>query len=139
MKVMVLVKATKESESGGFGQAEEFVAMGLFNEKLAEAGVVLAADGLQPTSKGKRVAFDADGNTTVIDGPFAETKELVAGFWIWEVASMDEAVEWIKRSPFRDNEIELRRIVDAEDFDDSFQAEVAAAEKRMRAELAVKQ
>lgn len=83
MKVMVLVKATERSESGEFGPAEEFVAMDLFNEKLVEAGVVLAADGLQPTSKGKRVAFDADGSTTVIDGPFAETKELVAGFSIW--------------------------------------------------------
>ncbi len=139
MKVMVLVKATERSESGEFGPAEEFVAMGLFNEKLVEAGVMLAADGLQPSSKGKRVAFDADGNTTVIDGPFAETKELVAGFWIWEVASMDEAVEWIKRSPFRDNEIELRKVFEAGDFGDSFPAEVAAAEKRMRAELAAKQ
>jgi hypothetical protein len=138
MKVMVLVKATKQSESGEFGPTDEFVAMGLFNEKLVEAGVMLAADGLQPTSKGKRVAFDADGNTTVIDGPFAETKELVAGFWIWEVASLDEAVEWIKRSPFRDNEIELRKVFDAEDFGDSFPAEVAAAEERMRAELAAK-
>lgn len=139
MKVMVLVKATERSEFGEFGPAEEFVAMDLCNEKLVEAGVVLAGDGLQPTSKGKRVAFDADGNTTVIDGPFAETKELVAGFSIWEVASMDEAVEWIKRSPLRDNEIELRKVLDAEDFDDSFPAEIAAAEKRMRAELAAKQ
>jgi hypothetical protein len=139
MKVMVLVKATEQSESGKFGAAEEFVAMGLFNEELEEAGVVLAADGLQPSSRGKRVAFDADGNATIIDGPFAETKELVAGFWIWEVASMDEAVEWIKRSPFRDNEIELRKVVDAEDFDDSFLADVAAAEKRMRSGLAASQ
>jgi hypothetical protein len=138
MKVMVLVKATEQSESGEFGSGEEFAAMGLFNEKLVEAGVMLAADGLQPTSKGKRVAFDADGATTVIDGPFAETKELVAGFWIWEVASMDEAIEWIKRSPFRDNEIELRKVFDAEDFGDSLPAEVAAAEERMRAELAAK-
>jgi hypothetical protein len=113
--------------------------MDLFNEKLVEAGVVLAGDGLQPTSKGKRVAFDADGNTPVIDGPFAETKELVAGFAIWEVASIDEAVEWIKRSPVRDGEVELRKVLDAEDFDDSFPAEIAAAEKRMRAELAAKQ
>lgn len=138
MKVMVLVKATKQSEAGEFGPAEEFVAMGAFNEKLIEAGVLLAADGLQPTSKGKRVAFDTDGNTTVIDGPFAETKELVAGFWVWEVASMEEAVEWIKRSPFRDNEIELRKVYEAEDFGDSFPAEVAAAEQRMRVELAAK-
>jgi hypothetical protein len=138
MKVMVLGKATERSESGELGTAEEFVAMNLFTEQLVEAGVVLAGDGLQPSSKGKRVAFDAAGNTTVIDGPFAETKELVAGFSIWEVASMDEAVEWIKRSPLRDNEIELRKVLDAEDFDDSFPAEIAAAEKRTRAELAAK-
>jgi hypothetical protein len=138
MKVMVLGKATERSESGELGTAEEFVAMDLFNEKLVEAGVVVAGDGLQPSSKGKRVAFDADGNATVIDGPFAETKELVAGYSIWEVASMDEAVEWVKRSPFRDSEVELRKILDAEDFDASFPAEIAAAEKRMRSEHADK-
>ena len=136
MKVMVLGKATERSEAGEFGTAEEFAAMDRYNEQLAEAGIVLVAgDGLQPTSKGKRVAFDADGNTTVIDGPFAETKELVAGFSIWEVASMDEAVEWLKRSPLRDTEVELRKILDAEDFDESFAAEIAAAEQRRRAEL----
>ncbi|MFI7617614.1 YciI family protein [Nonomuraea terrae] len=134
MKVMVLVKATERSESGEFGTAEEFVAMDLYNKELVEAGVVVAGDGLQPTSKGKRVAFDADGNTTVIDGPFAETKELVAGYSIWEVASMEEAIEWIKRSPVRGGEIELRKVLDAEDFDDSFPAEIAAAEQRMRPE-----
>jgi hypothetical protein len=139
VKVLVLGKATERSESGEFGPAEEFVAMDLFNKKLIEAGVMLAADGLQPSSKGKRVAFDADGTTRVIDCPFAETKELIAGFMIWEVASMDEAVEWVKRSPLRDGEVELRKILDVEDFDDSFPAEIAAAEKRMRAELAAKQ
>jgi hypothetical protein len=139
VKVMVLGKATERSERGELGSAEEFVAMDLFNEKLVEAGVMLAADGLQPSSKGKRVAFDADGNTTVIDGPFAESKELIAGFMIWEVASMDEAVEWVKRSPLRDGEIELRKVLDAEDFDDSLPAEIAVAEKRMRAELAAEQ
>ena len=139
MKVMVLGKATERSEAGEFGTAEEFVAMDQYNEKLAEAGIVLVAgDGLQPTSKGKRVAFDADGNTTVIDGPFAETKELVAGFSIWEVASMDEAVEWLKRSPLRDTEVELRKVLDAEDFDESFAAEIAAAEERRRAEPTAK-
>jgi hypothetical protein len=108
-----------------------------FNEKLVEACVVLAGEGLQPTSKGKRVAFDADGNgngnTTVIHGPFAETKELVAGFSIWEVASMEEAVECVKRSPLRDSEVELRKVLDAEDFDDSFPAEIAAAASTFRA------
>ena len=92
--------------------------MDKFNQQLIEAGVVLAADGLQPTSKGKRVAFDADGSFRVIDGPFAETKELVAGYSIWEVASMDEAVEWLKRAPFRDSEVELRKILDMDDFGD---------------------
>jgi hypothetical protein len=128
MKVMVLGKATERSESGEFGSADEFAAMNQFTQKLIEAGVLLAGDGLQPTSKGKRVAFDVDGNTTVIDGPFAETKELVAGFSIWQVASMEEAVEWVKRSPLRDAEVELRKVLDAEDFDESFAAEIAAAE-----------
>jgi hypothetical protein len=138
MKVMVLGKATAQSEAGELGSPEEFVAMNRFNEQLVEAGIVLAGDGLQPTSKGKRVAFDADGSTRVIDGPFAETKELVAGFMIWEVASMDEAVEWVRRSPLRDGEVELRKILDADDFDDSFPAELAAAEERMDAEPAAK-
>jgi hypothetical protein len=137
VKVMVLGKATEQSERGELGSAEEFVAMNSFNEKLVEAGVLLAGDGLQPSSKGKRVAFDADGGTAVIDGPFAETKELVAGFMIWEVASMDEAVEWVKRSPLRGGVVELRKVLDAEDFDDSFPAEIAAAEER--AGLAAKQ
>ena len=134
MKVMVLVKATQRSESGEFAPAEEFAVMDQFNEELVEAGVVLCGDGLQATSRGKRVAFDADGNTTVIDGPFAETKELVAGFSIWQVASMDEAVAWVKRSPLRDSEVELRKVLDAQDFDESFAAQIAAAEDRRRAE-----
>ena len=138
MKVMVLGKATERSEAGEFGTAEEFAAMDQFNEQLVEAGVVLAADGLQPTSKGKRVAFDADGRSRVIDGPFAETKELVAGYSIWEVASMDEAVEWLKRAPFRDSVVELRKILDLDDFGD-FAAEITAAEERSRAETAAAQ
>jgi len=139
MKVLVLVKASPESEAGQYGPPEEFAAMGLFNEKLVEAGVMLAAEGLGPSSMGKRVAFDTDGATRVIDGPFAETKELVAGFWIWQVASMDEAVEWIKRSPFRGTEVELRKIFEEADFGDDLPAQVAAAEARMREELANKQ
>jgi hypothetical protein len=138
MKVLVLGKATERSESGEFGTAEDFAAMDQFNQQLVEAGLVLAADGLQPSSKGKRVAFDADGKYRVIDGPFAETKELVAGYSIWEVASMDEAVEWIKRAPFRDSEVELRKILDADDFGDAFAAEITAAEERSRAENAAK-
>jgi len=132
MKVLVLGKATERSESGELGTPDEFAAMDKFNQQLVEAGVVLAADGLQPTSKGKRVAFDADGTFRVIDGPFAETKELVAGYSIWEVASMDEAVEWLKRAPFRDSEVELRKILDLDDFGD-FASEITAAEERSRA------
>jgi hypothetical protein len=139
MKVMVLGKATAQSEAGEFGTPEDFVAMDQYNEKLAEAGIVLAGGGLQPTSKGKRVAIDADGNATVIDGPFAETKELIAGYAIWEVASMDEAVEWVKRSPVRGSVVELRKILDVDDFADSFPAELAAAEERVREESATKQ
>ena len=138
MKVLVLGKATERSESGELGTPDEFAAMDKFNQQLVEAGVVLAADGLQPTSKAKRVAFDADGNVTVIDGPFAETKELVAGYSIWEVASLDEAVAWLKRAPFRDSEVELRKILDLDDFGD-FAAEITAAEERSRAETAAAQ
>ena len=138
MKVLVLGKATERSESGELGTPDEFAAMDKFNQQLVEAGIVLAADGLQPTSKGKRVAFDADGNFRVIDGPFAETKELVAGYSIWEVASMDEAVEWLKRAPFRDSVVELRKILDLDDFGD-FAAEITAAEERSRAETAAAQ
>ena len=134
MKVMVLGKATERSEAGEFGTAEEFAAMDQFNEQLVEAGVVLAADGLQPSSKAKRVDVSADGNTRVIDGPFAETKELVAGYSIWEVSSMDEAVEWARRSPV-EGVVELRKILDADDFGD-FGAEITAAEERSRAEHA---
>ena len=139
MKVLVLGKATERSESGELGTPDEFAAMDKFNQQLVEAGVVLAADGLQPTSKGNRVAFDADGTIRVIDGPFAETKELVAGYSIWEVASMDEAVEWVRRSPFRDNEVEIRKILDADDFTDSFAAEIAAAEEQLRAQTSTGQ
>jgi hypothetical protein len=131
MKVMILGKATPQSEAGEFGSPEDFVAMDQYNEKLAQAGIVLVAgDGLQPSSKGKRVAFDADGNATVIDGPFAETKELIAGYGIWEVASIEEAVEWAKRSPLRNSVVELRKILDASDFDPSLGDQIAAAAER---------
>ena len=140
MKVMVLGKATAQSEAGEFGAPEDFVAMDQYNEKLAEAGIVLVAgDGLQPSSKGKRVAIDADGSATVIDGPIAETTELLAGYAIWEVSSLDEAVEWAKRSPLRGSVVELRKILDGDDFTDSFAAEIAAAEERAREEPATEQ
>ncbi|GAB3065872.1 YciI family protein [Intrasporangium mesophilum] len=133
MRVMIMGKATAQSEAGELGNPEDFVAMDQFNQELTEAGIVLVAgDGLQPSSKGKRVAFDADGGATVIDGPFAETKELIAGYSIWEVSSIEEAVEWVKRSPLRGSEVEIRKILDADDFSDSLAAEIAAAEERAR-------
>jgi hypothetical protein len=116
MRVLVLVKASKESETGAMPTKELVADMGKFNDELVKAGVMLAADGLHPSSKGKRVRF-ADGKRTVIDGPFAETKELVAGFWIWQVKSMDEAVEWLKRAPFGGGEeVEIRPIFEEADF-----------------------
>ena len=138
MKVMVLGKATERSESGELGSPEEFAAMDQFNQQLVEAGVVLAADGLQPTSKGKRVAFDADGSARVIDGPFAETKELVAGYMIWEVASMEEALEWVKRYPARSSEVEVRKILDADDFSPELAADIESAETRLREDVSDK-
>jgi len=137
MKVMVLGKATERSESGELGTPEEFAAMDTYMQQLIQAGVLLAGDGLQPSSKAKRVAIDADGNSRVIDGPFAESKELVAGYSIWEVSSMDEAVEWAKRSPV-EGVVELRKILDMDDFDPTLAAEITAAEERARAEVAAK-
>jgi hypothetical protein len=139
MRVMVLVKEDNRSEAGELPPDEMFAEMGKFNEKLVEAGVMLAGDGLAPSSKGKRVAFSVDGNSTIIDGPFAEAKELVAGFWIWQVTSMEEAVEWIKRSPFRGTEIELRQIMELEDFGDAVPAEVRESERTMREKLSSRQ
>ena len=136
MRVMVLVKESPEAEAGQLPPDDVFIEMNKFNESLVDAGVMLAADGLAPSSKGKRVAFELDGNATVIDGPFAEAKELVAGFWIWQVASMDEAVEWIKRSPFRGTEIELRQVMEVADFGDELPAEVREADARLREKLA---
>jgi hypothetical protein len=118
MKVMVIVKASKESEAGILPPPELFAEMGKFNEELAKAGVLLAADGLQPSSKGKRVRFSGS-KRTVIDGPFAETKELIAGFWLWQVRSMDEAVEWLKRCPCVSSEeadVEIRPVFEPQDF-----------------------
>lgn len=131
MKFLVIVKATPESEAGAMPRKQELTDMGKFNEELVKAGVMLAGEGLHPTSKGKRVRFSGS-KRTVIDGPFAETKELVAGFWIWQVRSMDEAVEWIKRSPFQEGEVELRPIFEAEDFGVEFTPELRAQEERLR-------
>jgi hypothetical protein len=135
MRVMVLVKATEESESGGMPSEEMLDEMGKFNEELVKAGVMLAGDGLHPTSKGKRIAFEGK-NRTVLDGPFAETKELLAGFWIWQVKSVDEAVEWLKRSPFQEGVVEIRPVFELEDFGDAVTPEIAEREARLRAEVA---
>ena len=135
MRVMVLVKASEDSERGNYADhADEFVAMGKFNEELVKAGIMLAGEGLTPSSEGKRVAFGNDGGTRVIDGPFAEAKELIGGFWIWQVSSMEEAVEWLKRAPFKDASVELRRIQEAADFEGQLPQEVLDAESRLRAQ-----
>jgi hypothetical protein len=134
MRVMVLVKATKDSEAGTMPSADMFEAMGRFNEELANAGILLAADGLHPSVKGKRVAFDGPSRT-VIDGPFGETRELVAGFWLWKVKDMAEAVEWVKRCPNPmpgPSEIEIRPLFEMEDFGDALTPELSDREKRVR-------
>jgi hypothetical protein len=136
MRVIVMVKATEESEAGVLPNRENLAEMGQFNEQLVRAGVMLAGEGLHPTSKGKRVRFEG-AKKTVIDGPFAETKELIAGFWLWQVKSMDEAVEWLKRAPFDGGaEVEIRQIFEAEDFGDEFTPELRAQEERQRKQAA---
>jgi hypothetical protein len=137
MRVMVIVKASEESEAGGVPDAKELAEMGKFNEQLVEAGVMLMGEGLHPSSKGARVRFD--GKTrTVIDGPFPETKELVAGFWLWQVRSMEEAIEWIKRAPLFDGgvEIELRPVFEMDDFGAAATPEVRDQEARLREKIA---
>ncbi len=134
MRVMVLVKASEESETGKMPSEQQLAEMGRYNEELARAGVMLAADGLHPSSKGKRVRFEAD-RKTVIDGPFAETKELIAGYWIWQVRSMEEAVEWLKRAPFGGGaEVEIRPVFEAEDFGAELTPELREQGDRVRAQ-----
>ena len=136
MRVLVLVKASKESEAGVLPTTELLTEMGKFNEELVKAGVMLAAEGLHPTSRAKRIRFDGK-DRTVVDGPFAETKELVAGFWIWHVKSMEEAVEWLKRAPFDGGaEIELRRVFEAADFGAELTPDLVEQGVRQRAQAA---
>ena len=139
MRFMVMVKATKNSEAGILPKEELLAEMGRFNEELVKAGVMLAGEGLHPSSKGARVKF-SHGKRTVIDGPFAETKELVAGFWLWQCKSMDEAIEWVRRCPDpmpgEESEIEIRRVFEAEDFGAELTPELRAQEERLRAESA---
>ena len=132
MRFMVIVKADKESEAGVLPSRELLEEMGKYNEKLSDAGVMLAGEGLQPSSKGVRVKFSG-GKTTVIDGPFAEAKELVAGFWLCHVRSTEAAIEWIRRSPFKDAEIEIRQVFEAEDFGPALTPELREQEERIRA------
>ncbi len=136
MRVMVLMKASKDTEAGVMPRTELLKEMGQYNEELVKAGVMLAGEGLHPSSKGARVRFSA-GERTVIDGPFAETKELVAGFWLWQVKSLDEAIEWVKRIPQPDDvehEVEIRRVFEADDFGDELTPELREQEERLRAE-----
>jgi hypothetical protein len=135
MRFLVLVKANKDSEAGVLPSQKVLADMGKFNEELVKAGVMLAAEGLQASSKGARVRF-SKGKQTVIDGPFAETKELVAGFWLWQVKSKEEAIEWLKRAPFEDTEVEIRQVFEAEDFGAEFTPELRAQEDRHRAQVA---
>lgn len=141
MRVMVMVKATSDSEAGEMPRTELMAAMGNFNEELLKAGVLLAGEGLHPSARGKRVQFSGS-QRSVTDGPFAETKELVAGFWLWQVQSMEEAVEWVKRCPNPmngDSEIEIRPLFEAADFGDEFTPELQAQEERLRAQLDLSQ
>jgi hypothetical protein len=140
MRVMVLVKASKESEAGEMPSTELLAEMTSFNEELVKAGVMLAGEGLHPTSRAKRVRFGGPGAPTqVIDGPFAETKELLAGYWLWQVRSLDEAVEWARRAPMQDCEIEVRPVFEAADFGEAFTPELQEKEARMREQVEASQ
>ena len=137
MRFMVLVKATPESEAGELPSTELLEAMGKYNEELAKAGIMLAGEGLQPSSKGARVRFKGS-ERSVVDGPFAETKELIAGFWLWEVSSMEEAIEWVKRCPNPmegESEIEIRQVFEADDFGENLTPELRESEQRLREQL----
>jgi hypothetical protein len=135
MRCLVVVKANQDSEAGKMPTKELLTEMGKFNEELVRAGIMLAAEGLHPSSKGKRVRFEGK-KRTVIDGPFAETKELIAGFWLWQVRSMEEAVEWLKRAPFEGGaEVELRPVFEAEDFGAEFTPELREQEERLRKQV----
>jgi hypothetical protein len=137
MKVMVIVKANKDSEAGVMPSEKLMTDMGNFNEQLVKAGIMLAGEGLHPSSKGKRVEFKGT-QKRIVDGPFSETKELIAGFWLWQVKSIDEAVEWVRRMPCeegQDGDVEIRPVFEAEDFGDAMTPELRAQEDRLRAEV----
>ena len=141
MRVIVMVKATKESEAGVLPDERLLTEMGKYNEELVKAGIMLAGEGLHPSSRGKRVRFSGT-NRTVVDGPFAETKELMAGYWLWQVKSMDEAVEWLKKCPNPHNgvsEVELRPVFEAEDFGAEFTPELRERDQRLRGQIEARQ
>jgi hypothetical protein len=135
MRYLVMVKATRDSEAGVMPSERMLADMGRFNEELVKAGVMLAGEGLQPSARGVRVKY-AGSQRTVIDGPFAETKELVAGFWLWQVKSREEAIEWLRRAPFDEGEVELRQVFEADDFGAEFTPELRVQEERLRAQMA---
>jgi hypothetical protein len=137
MRFMVIVKGDQNSEAGVLPSHELLAEMGKFNEELVKAGVMLAGEGLQASSKGARVKFSGN-KRTVTDGPFTETKELVAGFWLWQVRSKEEAIEWLKRAPFREGEVEIRQVFEAEDFGPEFTPELREQEERLRKQVAAK-
>lgn len=133
-RFMVLVKASPESEAGRLPTEQEFAEMGAYNEELFRHGVLLAGEGLHPSSKGVRIRYEG-GTTTVVDGPFTESKELIAGFWILQTRSLEEAVEWLKRAPFKQGEVEIRQVFETEDFGEAMTPELRAREERLRAEV----
>jgi len=139
MRYMVIVKASDDSELGVLPTEEQLAEMGAYNEELVKAGVMLAGEGLHPSSRGMRVRFDVDGRSTVVDGPFAETKELIAGYWILQVSSREEVLEWVRKAPFRDSEIEVRQVFEADDFGDAYTPEIREQEQRLRATVAEQQ
>src|SRR6478672_5785537 len=140
MRFMVMVKANADSEAGTLPTQEQLAEMGAFNEELVKAGVMLAGEGLQDSSKGARVRFGEGRSTTVVDGPFAEAKELIAGFWLWQVSSREEAIEWVRRAPFLPgDEIEIRQVFEAEDFGEAFTPELREQEERLREQVAGQQ
>ena len=136
MRFMVIVKSTPETEQGVMPTSDELAAMGNYNEELVKAGVMLAGDGLHSSDKGARVRFDGKGATTVIDGPFTEAKELIAGFWIWELPSLQDAVEWLKKAPFQEGEVEIRQVHGDEVFGEALTPEIKEQEDRMREQIA---
>ena len=136
MRFMVIVKASEDSKNGVMPTEQQLAEMGAYNEELVRAGIMLAGEGLHPSSKGARVRFDKEGNASVVDGPFAETKELVAGFWILEVSSREEVLEWVRKAPFRGGEVEVRQVFADDDFGDAMTPELREKENRMREAVA---